>query len=69
MSERERRGRLLLVLSLRQAGKQAGGGARHGVVLLAEEEEERKEKNLAENPLTFSKTAKKLINSHLGQLI
>ena len=67
MSERERWRRLLLVLPLRRAGKQARGGARHGAVLLAEEEEERKEKKLAENPLTFSKTAKKLINSHFGQ--
>ena len=50
VSERERWRRLLLVLSLRRAGKQARGGAWQGAVLLAEEEEERKEKKLAENP-------------------
>ena len=59
-SEREREierwGRLLLVLSLRQAGKQEVAW-RCGVVLLAREEEERKGKPFCRKPLTFSRIA------------
>ena len=59
MSERKRDGDAFpWSYPRRRASKQAGGGTRHGAVLLAEEEEERKEKNFAENPLMFTKTAK-----------